>query len=107
MKEKKLKCSNDFHASKQPIALNSALMNKIVVSDKFEHSDKGFRYFTGYTVDDIIRPLCILLPQMNRCIGKNMTFKIEDCNVLVKYNEILNIIKKMLNIKLRNKLLTE
>ena len=82
-------------------------MNKIVVSDKFEHSDKGFRYFTGYTVDDIIRPLCILLPQMNRYIGKNMTFKIEDCNVLVKYNEILNIIKKMLNIKLRNKLLTE
>ena len=44
-------------------------MNKIVVSDKFEHSDKGFRYFTGYTVDDIIRPLCILLPQMNRYIG--------------------------------------
>ena len=107
MKEKTLKCNNDFHTSKQPIPLNSALMNKIVVSDKFEHGDKGFRYFTGYTVDDIIRPLCILLPQMNRYIGKNMTFKIEDCNVLVKYNEILNIIKKMLNIKLRNKLLTE
>ena len=28
-----------FHASKQPITLNSVLINKIVVSDKFEHSD--------------------------------------------------------------------
>ena len=48
MSEKTLKFNDvevnkkKFHASKQPITLNSVLINKIVVSDKFEHSDKGF-----------------------------------------------------------------
>ena len=32
--------------------------------------------------------------------GKNMTFKIENDNVLIKYNEIWNKIRKILNIKL-------
>ena len=32
--------------------------------DKFEHSDKGVKYFIGYK-DDNIRPLCIILPQMS------------------------------------------
>ena len=41
------------------------LINKIVVSDKFEHSDKGFKYLIGYKEDDIIRPLCIILPQIS------------------------------------------
>ena len=31
--------------------------------------------------------------------GKNMTFKIENDNVLIKYNEIWNKIRKTLNIK--------
>ena len=74
-----------------------------MVSDKFEHSDKGFKYFIGYTEDDIIRLLCILLPQMSGYMtyfdngGKNVSFKIEDDNVLVRYNEIENRINKMLN----------
>ena len=32
--------------------------------------------------------------------GKNMTFKIENDNVLIKYNEIWNKIRKTLNIKI-------
>ena len=35
-----------------------------LISDKFEHWDKGFKYFIGYTNNNIIRPLCIILPQM-------------------------------------------
>ena len=55
-----------FHASKQAIALNLVNTNKIVVSNKFKHSDDGFKYFIGYLHDDdVIRPLCIILPQMN------------------------------------------
>ena len=38
----------EFYISKQPNALHSVLINKIVVSDKFEHSDEGFKYFIGY-----------------------------------------------------------
>ena len=51
----------EFHAPKQAIALNLVNANKIVVSDKFKHSDDGFKYFSGYLHDDnVIRPLYII-----------------------------------------------
>ena len=81
----------EFHASKQAIALNLVNTNKIVVSDKFKHSDDGFKYFIGYLHDDnVIRALFIILPQMSGYIkyfdngGKNMSFKIEDESVYIK-----------------------
>ena len=46
---------NEFHASKQPIALDLVNINEVLISDKFEHSDKGFKYFIGYKEDDIIK----------------------------------------------------
>ena len=55
----------EFHASKQPIALNLVNVSQILISEKFEHSDKGFKYFIGYKDDNIIRPLCIILLQMS------------------------------------------
>lgn len=48
MNEKTLKFNNvqvnkkEIHTSKQPIVLSSVLIIKIVVSDKSEHSPKGF-----------------------------------------------------------------
>ena len=84
-----------FHASEQAIALNLIDTNKIVIFVKFKYSDDGSKYFIGYLNDDeIIRPLCIILPQMSGYIkyfddgGKNMSFKIEDESVYLKYNEI-------------------
>ena len=50
MSEKTLKFDNievnknKFHASKQAIDLSLVDINKIVISDKFEHSDKDFKY---------------------------------------------------------------
>ena len=67
-----------------------------LISDKFEHWDKGFKYFIGYTNNNIIRPLCIILPQMSGYIkyfdsgGKNMSFMNKDCSVLAKCNGIWN-----------------
>ena len=56
----------EFHASKQAIALNLVNTNKIVISDKFKHSDDGSKFFIRHLHDDnIIRPLCIILPQMS------------------------------------------
>ena len=56
----------EFHASKQTIPLNLVITNKIVASDKFKHSDDGFKYFIGYLHDDdVIRPLRIILPEMS------------------------------------------
>ena len=96
----------EFHASKQAISLNLVDIDKVVVSEKFKHSDNGSKYFIGYLDDDdIIRPLCIILPQMSGYIkyfdngGKNMSFKIEDDNIYLGYIEIWNKIKKASDIR--------
>ena len=53
MSEKTLKIDNirldkkEFHKSKQPIDLDLNV-NQIVISEKFKHSDDGFKYFIGY-----------------------------------------------------------
>ena len=93
MSEKTLKFNNikinkkDFHKSKQAIDLDSVITDKIVVSDKFKHSEECYKYFIGYQEDEIIRPLCIILPQMNDYIkyfengGRNVS-------LLIKNNEV-------------------
>ena len=73
----------------------------MVASEKFKYSNNGSKYFIGYLDDD----MCIILLQMSGYIkyfdngGKNMSFKIEDESVYSKYNESLNTIKKLLNIR--------
>ena len=37
----------EFHKSKQSIDLGLVNVNQIVVSDKFKHSDDGFKYSIG------------------------------------------------------------
>ena len=49
--------------SKKTIDLISVNLNKIVVSDKFNHNEDCFKYFIGYQKGEIVRPLCIILPQ--------------------------------------------
>ena len=89
MREKTLKFNNirlnkrEFLKSKQPIDLELVTVDQIVVSDKFKHSDEGFKYFIGYQEGEIVKPLCIILPQMSGYIkyfengGKNMSFLLE------------------------------
>ena len=100
----------EFHASKQAIDLSLVDIDKIVVSDKFKLSDNGSKSFIGYLCDDdIIRPLCIILPQMSGYIkyfddgGKNMSSKIE--NVYLEYTEVSNKIKKTVGIKFHSQLI--
>ena len=76
MSEKTLKLNNirlnkkKIHKSEQSIDLKSVNINQIVVSDKFKHSDEGFKYFIGYQEDEIVKPLCIILPQISGYIKK-------------------------------------
>ena len=71
MGEKTLKFNNikvnkkEFHKSKHGIDLDSVDTGKIEVSDRFKHSEEGFKYFIGYQENEIFKPLCIILPQMN------------------------------------------
>ena len=54
MREKTLKFDNiridekEFHESKQPINLDLVNVDQIVISDKLQHNDDGFRYFIGH-----------------------------------------------------------
>ena len=61
------------------------------MSSKFKHSDDGFKFFFfGYQKGEIVKPLCIILPQMSEYIkyfengGKNMSFMVNGDNVLDK-----------------------
>ena len=58
-------------------------------------------YFIDYKKDEIVKPLCVILPQMNGYIkyfkngSKNMSFFIRDDEVLDKYNEVSTGLKKI------------
>ena len=71
MSEKTLNFNNiylykkNFHKFKEPIDLLSVNIDQIVVSDKFKHNNEGFKYFIGYLEGGIVKPLCIILPQMS------------------------------------------
>ena len=99
---------NEFHKSKQPIDLDLTNVDEIVVSYKFEHSDGGFRYFVDYKEAEIVKLLCIILPQMTGYIkyfekgGKNMSFIIKNDLCLNKYNKVWDKIKETLSIKFHN-----
>ena len=111
MSEKTLKFNNirlnkkEFHKSKEPIDLMSVNIDQIIVSDKFDHNNEGFKYFIGYQEGEIVKPLCIILPQMSGYIkyfeyrGMNMSFLIKDDEVWEKYEQIWDLIKNKLGIK--------
>ena len=99
----------DLHASKEAIALNLVDSSEMLLYDKFKVSDGDCKYFIGYLHDDdVIKALCIVLPQMSGYINyfdngrKNMSFLIEDESVYLKYTKIWKKIKKLLNIKFRS-----
>ena len=93
----------EFHKSKQLIDLKSVNVNQTVVSDKFKHSEEGFKYCIGYQEGEIVKPWCFILPQMSGYIkyfengGKNKSFMVKDDNVLDKFNNIWDKIKEKLN----------
>ena len=119
MSQKALKFNNirinkkEFQKSKQEIDLDSVTTDKIVLSDKFKHSEEGYKYFTGYNEDEIVKPLCIILPQMNGYIkyfengGKNMSFLIKNDEVWEKYEDIWDVIINKLSIKLHSESIYE
>ena len=86
----------------------SIIVDQIVVSDKFKHKNEGFEYFTGYLEGGVVKPFCIILPQMSGYIkyfengGKNMSFLIKDDEVQENDDKIWDTIKNKLGIKLHS-----
>ena len=94
--------------------LDSVDLSKIVLPSRWKLNDTTYKYFCGYLNNDttgsssserIIKPLCVVLPQMNGYIkyfddgGKNMSFVTDDENVYEKHNEIWNVVKGLLKLK--------
>ena len=94
-----------FYSSKQAIPLDSVDLDKIIVSNKWKISDTTYKYLCGYLNNDVIQPLCVILPQMNEYIkyfddgGKNMSFVTNDEEVYEKYNEVWEVVRKLLKVK--------
>ena len=92
-----------FYESKIILKLDEVDVNKIIVSNKVKGNNKTSKVFTGYIDHIDVIPLCVVLPQRSGSIkcfensGKNMTFKIEDDSVYLKYNEIWNKVRELLN----------
>ena len=94
----------EFYEGKKAVNLSNIDVNKIVVSNKIKGNNETSKFLIG-CMDDIcgiVTPLCIILPQMSVWIkyfengGKNVSFKMEDDSVYLKYNEIWNKIKELL-----------
>ena len=94
----------EFYSSKQAILLDSIDLSKIVASNKWKINDTIFKYLCGYLNNDVIQPLCVILPQMSGYIkyfddgGENMSFVTDDEEVYEKYNEIWEVVRKLLKI---------
>ena len=95
----------EFYLSKQAVSLDSVDLNKIVVSNKWKINDTTYKYLCWYLNNDVIQPLCVILPQMSGYIkyfddgGKNMSFFMDDEEVYKKYNEIWEVVRKLLKVK--------
>ena len=94
-----------FYSSKEAILLDSVDLSKIIVSSRWKLNDTTYKYFCGYLNNDVIKPLCVILPQMDGYIkyfdngGKNMSFVTNDKEVYKKYDEIWNVVKGLLKLK--------
>ena len=107
METKKLikkKLIKKIYSSKEAILLDFVDLNKIVVSKIWKIDDKTYKYFCGYLNNDVIKPLCVILPQVNGHIkyfddgGKNMSFVTDDEKIYEKYSEIWEVIRNFLKI---------
>ena len=74
----------EFYSSKQAIPLDSVDLSKIVVSNKWKINDTTYKYLCGYLNDDVIQPLCVILPQMNGYI-----------NILTMVEKIYHLLQMM------------
>ena len=95
----------EFYSSKEAILLDSVDLSKIVVSSRSKLNDTTYKYFCGYSNNDVIKPLCVILPQMKGYIKyfdngeKNMSFVTDDKKNYEKYDEIWNVVKGLLKLK--------
>ena len=84
-------------------------VDTILVFKKESYSTKNsFKYSIGYNDNDVIRQLCIRLPQMTGYAGKfdenaTMSFRVNNKQLLKNYNKIWEKVEKLLKIDFESK----
>ena len=79
-----------LYKNKKLFNIHDLDFNKILFSKRESYGKKNsLKYFIGYNDDDVIRPLCIKLPQIisyvkNFDSNKRMSFKVSDNKLLKK-----------------------
>ena len=79
-------------------------VNNILVSKKEPYGNKNsVKYFIGYNDNDIIRPLCIRLPQMTGYVRKfyenaTLSFIVKNKQLLKIYTKLWEAIEKLMKI---------
>ena len=89
--DKKMK-KKFFYRSRKPFSVNDIDVNKIVISKEVVYGTKNLlKYFIGYTdEDDVIKPLCLELPQMIGYLKEfddsiAMSLRVDDSKLLKQY----------------------
>ena len=106
--DKKIKKS-DFYKNKKVFQIDDIDVNKILISEKEPYSTKNaLKYFIGYNDNDVIRPLCVRLPQMTSYAGKfdenaTMSFRANNKQLLKNYNKIWEKVEKLMRIDFESK----
>ena len=91
--DKKIKKSK-FYRNNKAFQIDDIDVNKILVSKKEPYSIKdAFKYLIWYNNNDVIRPLCLRLPQMTGYAKKfnenaTMSFRVNNKQLLKNYNKI-------------------
>ena len=105
---KKIKKSS-FYKDKKINNIEDIDVNNILVSKKEPYSNKNsLKYFIEYNDNDIIRPLCIRLPQMAGYAKKfdenaTMSFVVKNKQLLKKYTKIWEKIEVLMKINFESK----
>ena len=89
----KIKKKSEFCKNKKVNSIDHIDVNKTLVSKKELYGTKNsFKYFIGYNDNDIIRGLCVRLPQMTGYARKfdenaTMSFRANNKQLLKNYNK--------------------
>ena len=108
MPTKKIKTSN-FYKNKKVFQTDCIDVNKVLVSKKKPYGTKNsFKYFIGFNDNDVIRPLCLRLPQMSGYARKfdenaTMSFKANNKQIFKKFNKIWEKVETLLKIDFETK----
>ena len=83
----------EFYSSKQVFSLDSIDLSEIVVSNKWKINDTTYKYLCGYLNNDVIQPLCVILPQMSGYISI-LTMVEKICHLLRMMKNFIRSITK-------------